>query len=367
MDLILPRLDKVEILTIYLGNQCNFDCNYCDRGYINSIGSQAVSRGVADEMYEFIKWVASQPNNVQYISLHGGEPLLFANRINQIMKWLAPLAKDAGWNIGITTNGSLVKKHEWLFEKYSGHIRATVSYDFMFQEENRDELDVMEMAEVLNKHSPEWKWQTVIPINDPRCFSFPAIQNIVNTCYATGCRTINVIPLRHHRGKDKFDVLIDRIDLEQFLGAFIDFLQILYIKKLTVFIDGNYTMIDKAYFGEHQKLILSPDGYMYPEFDFLEYQMHQFRIGNWKTKEIWEPQGDGDRILPQCHECPMKAACGLKYLYKMFDEEPKGNCKKFYKYLNFATFHLMKMKDKKTMLEWIGIKDDFKVKDENRK
>jgi organic radical activating enzyme len=217
---INPRLDKVEILTIYLGNKCNFDCNYCDRGYIKSIGNQATSRGVADEMYEFFEWMAGQHNHVQYVSLHGGEPLLFARRIDQIMEWLAPMAEEAGWKIGITTNGSLVKKHEWLFEKWSGHIRATVSYDFMFQEENRDYLDVNEMADVLNKHSPEWKWQTVIPISDPRCFSFEAIKNIVNTCYSTGCRTINVIPLRHHRGKDKFDVLIDNIDLEQFLGAF---------------------------------------------------------------------------------------------------------------------------------------------------
>ena len=356
------RLNQLEIVTIYLGNKCNFDCNYCDRGYINSIGSQALARGTADEIYEFFKELEYKESNVKYISFHGGEPLLFARRIDHIMGWLAPMAEKKGWSIGITTNGSLVKENEWLFEKWTGHIKATVSYDFMFQEENRDKLDVMEMAEVLNLHSPEWKWQTVIPINDPRAFSFDYVKDLVNTCYKTGCRVINVIPLRHHRGKDKFTVLIDDIDLEQFLGAFIDFLQILYIKKLTVFIDGNYTMIDKAYFGEHQKIILSPDGYMYPEFDFLEYQMHQFRIGNWKKKEVWEPVGDGDKILPQCHECPMKAACGLKYLYKMFDQEPKGNCKKFYKYMNFATFHLMKMKEKKSMVEWIGIKNDFEVK-----
>jgi len=144
------RLSQVEIVTIYLGNKCNFDCNYCDRGYIESIGNQAVARGTADEMWEFFKWIRFTKNNVRYVSLHGGEPLLFAKRIDEILGWLTPMADRNGWDIGITTNGSLVKENEWLYEKWTGHIKTTVSYDFMFQEENRDKLDVMEMAEVLN-------------------------------------------------------------------------------------------------------------------------------------------------------------------------------------------------------------------------
>lgn len=350
-----PKLDNVKILTIYLGNTCNFDCVYCDRGYIQSIGNQATSRSTADSMRDFFEWVAGQHNHVTRISFHGGEPLLFAKRMDTILEWLAPLSKEAGWTIGMTTNGSLIKEHEWLFKKYSGQLTATISYDFMFQDENRDSFNVIEMAEVLNEHTTEWKWQYVIPINDPRAFSFEAIQNIVSTCYKTGGKVINVIPLRHHRGKDKFTVLIDDLDLKQFLGAFIDFLQILYIKKLTIFIDGNYSYIDKGYFSGHSKLILSPDGYMYPEFDFLEYQVENMRIGNWKENDIWDNAGDDDKIHDECKDCPMRSVCGLKYLYKLFDEHPKGACKEFYTYMNFAIFHNAKLKEKKTVLDWVGI------------
>ena len=221
-------------------------------------------------------------------------------------------------------------------------LYATVSYDFMYQGLNRENFDVFEMAEVLNKYCKSWQWQFVIPIDDPKSFSFNNISEIVNTCNKTNQRMINIIPLRHKRGKDKFDVIIDRIPLKVFLGAFIEFLQILYIKKITCFIDGCYIDIDKAYFGEHHKLILSPDGYIYPEFEFLEYRITDARIGSWKDKEVWFGTGDEGKIPESCLECEKRASCGLKYLYHMFEEQPNGACKEFYTYMDYAIMHKVK-------------------------
>ena len=73
------------------------------------------------------------------------------------------------------------------------------------------------MADVLNRTCEQWQWQFVIPIDDSKSFSFDNIKEIVNTCYKTKCRVINIIPLRHKRGKDKFDVILDRVNLSQFL------------------------------------------------------------------------------------------------------------------------------------------------------
>jgi radical SAM protein with 4Fe4S-binding SPASM domain len=231
----------------------------------------------------------------------------------------------------------------------------------MYQKQNREEFDVYEMADVLNRTCEQWQWQFVIPIDDPKSFSFDNIKEIVNTCYKTKCRVINIIPLRHKRGKDKFDVIIDRVNLPQFLEAFLQFLQILYVKKLTVFIDGCYTDVDKAYFAEHNKLILSPDGFIYPEFDFLEYKTENARIGNWKLKQIWRNQGDEGRIHDSCLTCEKRPSCGLKYLYKLFDAQPKGSCKEFYTYMDYAIMHNAKLNQKKTVLEWVGIKSDFEI------
>lgn len=354
-------LNKVYLITLYLGNTCNFDCVYCDRGYIESIGGQNVNRTNVDEMKEFFEWVVSQPNDLKLVSFHGGEPLLFIKRMEQIMQWLYPMALEHDWKITLTTNGSLVKENEWFFAKYNKILRATVSYDFMYQEENREGFDVYEMAEVLNKYCDTWQWQFVMPIDNKTAFSFDNIKTIVNTCYKTNCRTINIIPLRHKRGKDKFDVIIDRINIPQFMDAFIQLIQILYIKRLNVFVDGCYTKIDKAYFGEHHKLILGPDGYMYPEFEFLEYKIDAGRIGNWKTRQIWKNLGNKSRIRDDCLSCHKESSCGLKYMYHLFDREPKGHCAEFYTAMDYIMMHLDKLHEKKSILEWVGINPDFEI------
>ena len=354
-------LKGAKLIVIYLGDKCNFDCTYCDRDYIKNLGSQSINGKTTEELKDFFSWVDTQPNEVKIITFHGGEPLLFVKRIYQIMEWLYPLAKKNSWKISMTTNGSLIKENEMFFKKYSDVLWATVSYDFMYQKINRTEFDVKEMAQVLNDNCEQWQWQFVIPIDDPKAFSFNNIQTIVNACYSTGCRVVNIIPLRHKRGKDKFEVILDKIDLEQFLEAFLQFIQILFIKKITVFIDGCYTSIDKAYFTEHHKLILSPDGFIYPEFDFLEYKIDNAKIGNWKDKQLWKHQGDSGRILDSCRSCTKQSSCGLKYLYKLFDKYPEGNCKKFYTYVDYIIMHNAKLNQKKTLLEWVGIKQDFDI------
>jgi MoaA/NifB/PqqE/SkfB family radical SAM enzyme len=277
------------------------------------------------------------------------------------MEWLYPILKRKNWQVTVTTNGSLIKENEELFKKYSDVFYVTVSYDFMHQKDNREEFDVIEMANVLNNTCKQWQWQCVLPIDRPDSFSFENIKNIVSTCYKTGCRSINIIPLRHKRGKDKFEVIIDNLDLKQFLDAFLQFLQILYIKKISVYIDGSYMKVDKAYFGEHNKLILSPDGFIYPEFDFLEYKTEYARIGNWKTKQIWKNQGDRNRIHGNCFACEKRPSCGLKYLYYMFEEYPKGNCKEFYTYIDWAIMHVTKLRSRDNLIEWVGVQEDFEI------
>lgn len=355
-------IKNIRMLTIYLGNKCNFNCTYCDRDYINTLGGQALNSSSADPLKNFFEWVQTQDNKISYVSFHGGEPLLFSKRLEECLEWLAPICIKNDWKICITTNGSLVKVNEHIFEKYSGIFTVTVSYDFIYQELNRDALNIYEMAEVLNKHCYDWRWQYVLPIEDRAAFSFKNIQNIVETCYKTKCTNVNIVPLRHIRGKDKFNIIIDHIDLEQFFAAFLEFIQILYVKKINVFIDGNYDVIDKSYFSNHNKLILSPDGYIYPEFDFLEYKAEHLRIGEWQNDiQIWKDQGDVDKIHNSCQTCESKSSCGIKYLYKLFDKQPNGACKKFYKFIDVIIMHNSKLKQHKNLFETIGIDTSFKI------
>lgn len=355
-------IQDCQTLVIYLDNKCNFNCTYCDRDYIKSLGGQSIDNTDQD-IKKFFEYIASVPNNVKHVSFHGGEPLLFAKKIDSIMQWLLPICQENDWMLNMTTNGSLVKKHEWLFEKYPGVFSVTVSYDFSFQIINREEFDVIEMAKILNKYAMYWIWQFVLPIDRKDSFSFKTLDKIVNTCYTTGCKVINLLVLRHRRGQTNFDVIIDKVDLNQFFAAFIQFIEILYVKKIKVHLDGSFDAIDKAYFSGHQKMILGPDGYIYPEFEFLEYKKEYARTGRWKGDvEFYNPP-ESIAIRSDCMNCESKSLCGLKYLHKMFDTVPSGNCKYFYKIIEFATRYLSNLNRQKTLVDHIGINEDFKVRE----
>ena len=77
-------LNKVKLIVIYLGNTCNFDCVYCDRGYIKNLGGQNLGHKQVDQLKEFFEWVAGQPNTLEIVSFHGGEPLLYIKRMEEI-------------------------------------------------------------------------------------------------------------------------------------------------------------------------------------------------------------------------------------------------------------------------------------------
>jgi hypothetical protein len=48
-------------------------------------------------------------------------------------------------------------------------------------------------------------------------------------------------------------------------------------------------------------------------------------------------------------------------LYKLFDVQPAGKCKEFYTYMDYAIMHNAKLNQKKSVLEWVGIKEDFDI------
>ena len=359
-------LDKLKHISIYLGNTCNFDCTYCDREYIEKdIGGQTLKHKWLDLLDDFFDRVMPHAKDLQFITLHGGEPFLFISRMDQILERIySKHIEGTDIYFAITTNGSLIAENKEFMNKWGSKLKLTISYDFMFQKENREQFDVKEMAQVIRDSGATMQWQYVVPINDKRAFSMDAITDIVRTCQSTGCNTVNLIPLRHRRGARKFEVLIDDIPMPEFFDNFLQFITILYAKRINVFVDGIYgplSAVDKFYYDNHNKVILSPDGYMYPEYDFLEYKRQEFKVGQWSDGTLgFEPKfyrqrSEEDLVKPGCMSCPSKDSCGLKYLYKMFDEEPKGNCVQFYKMVDASIAYAYKLQQKSSVFEWVGI------------
>jgi MoaA/NifB/PqqE/SkfB family radical SAM enzyme len=344
-----------------MGDTCNFDCVYCDREYIKKdIGSQNLKFNDVDQIDKFFEVLENTPNSVKYVSFHGGEPLLYIKKIDQILDRIHKRIENIGARVAMTTNGSLIEENEWFFAKWGYNFTITLSYDFRFQELNREKIDLPAIARISQKHNCQNMFQFVVPTDQPDAYDANTVASVINDCKLLRCNAVNVIPLRHHRGSRKFKVLIDDINLDRFSVNFMQFIQALYVHGVNVYIDGNYDKVDKAYLNNHGKLILSPDGFIYPEFDFLEYKRHEFRIGKWKDNvALYRSSDEAQYLLERCQTCEQKSNCGLKYLYKMFDAEPKGACVDFYATIDLMVKHLHKLKQKPSLLHWIGYSDKY--------
>lgn len=347
-------LEGLRHVSVYLGDHCNFDCTYCDRGYIKSLGGQALGHHFPQRIKEFLDEILPYADDLDMITLHGGEPFLFTKRMDEILTLILPILKKKKLRVGITTNGSLIMDNAWFIEKWSKHIRITLSYDFIYQECNRESFDVEKLVDYLRFKEVPIIWQYVLPIQKRNAFSLDNIVSIVRLVNRSGSNILNLIPLRHHRGEHKFTELLENIDMKQFAGAMIKFINTLYNYNVRVFVDGNSEVVEKSYMENHNKVILSPDGYMYPEYDFCEYKREEFRVGEWHKKiQFYRLQDDSNVIQSKCIECPMRQNCGLKYLHKMFGTEPGDKCVQFYNIIEGLVTYTHILYEKNNFYEWV--------------
>ena len=353
----MTDLSFCKDLSIYLGNACNFNCGYCDRDYIKtSIGSQSVNYAMASNVVGLLESLSASGDLPPMLSFHGGEPFYFVSRMHFILSSTRHLL--TGTKVFIQSNGSLLSENESFFEEFQDlDLIVSISYDFKFQEENRTTFDLKSALHMLKRYGVKVQLQYVIPLHNPSCFSFDIIREIVDLTVHSGLVSrVNLIPLRHIRGKDKFRLVIEDVDLTSFLYAMVKFVEVLYVLGVSLSIDGHGMGIHKDYFNNHKQLVVSPDGYLYPEYDFLEYQMPETRIGSWNSKGLTVHPVD-EKLLsyPECWECPQTKVCGLKYLFKAFEKTTAPHkCIPFYEALTMVTNHSQKLATKKSLVHWMA-------------
>ena len=123
-------MKNVNTVSIYLGDTCNFNCQYCDRDYIKSLGGQNMSKHYLKLLKNFFDKAFQQENRIDRIALHGGEPFLYVKRMDEILELLKEEYLDGkGLYVSITTNASLFEKEQWFLEKWRKYLRFTISYE----------------------------------------------------------------------------------------------------------------------------------------------------------------------------------------------------------------------------------------------
>ena len=109
-------MNKIKILDIFYGNICNLTCFQCDTR------SDIFRKGQYDKDIENIKQsitLAKKHFEIEVYALLGGEPLMYLEKIEEILKFIRSF--DNQTPIVIPTNGSLIEKY---FEKFAQLISS---------------------------------------------------------------------------------------------------------------------------------------------------------------------------------------------------------------------------------------------------
>ncbi len=353
--------EKIEDVSIYVGPSCNFNCRYCDRAYVKNVG---VDAAVCDPaLIDFVVNAYEQAERKPMISFHGGETLVYVKTVRKIIEAIRERIPNFESVFYIQTNGSLILKHKEFFEKHKDVLYVSISYDFVFQGDNRTEFDVEETLQFLNDQGIPVHFQYVIPTNRKGVFDIEVYSTIVKLYRKYKIQRLVLILLRHIRHEDHFETVIadESIDLKRFFLGFMQFVQLLYVAGIQMAIDGHASKIDKNYYKNHKQMVLAPNGMIVPEYQFIEYGDYDFAIGRWKpfvevSRDIMPPKAQS-KLREACRTCEVTDLCGLRYHYAMFDMDPPApeRCKEFYS-LNMMTIkHLYKLNEKPTLLHHLGV------------
>lgn len=99
-------MNSIKILDIFIGNKCNLTCFQCDtrsdifRSGQHDLDLENIKEGIRLTREKFY---------IHHYSLLGGEPLLYLDRVEEIIKYIRSF--DSETVIMVPTNGVLIDKH----------------------------------------------------------------------------------------------------------------------------------------------------------------------------------------------------------------------------------------------------------------
>ena len=338
-------------LVIYTGTQCNFNCGYCDRDYIKEAhGYQKLKLGDLPDIYKLLDTLTQ---DFKMLSFHGGEPFLFVKIMDKIMSY-----KKQYPLYYIQTNGSLILKNKEFLTKWADRLLISISYDFNYQETNRTLFDVDETLEFLKSKNIPVKLQSVVPMSGD--FFKARTMTQIMTWYEKGwVQKFGFVALKYTRSPKAYTIHLDDMSKEyiaSFFQKYLVFLQTLVINNIPFHLDGvdDFKVHDYNEYDNPSELIVSPDGYLYSEFDFLDYRQTEVRSGKWRNGlELYNDVQY--KLLDYCKTCSTRDMCGLKYARSAFDLPiTLKHCEYFLTLQRMTFMHLNKLKNK-SLLELVII------------
>jgi hypothetical protein len=317
------------------------------------------------DIYKFLDYYINELDNLKILSFHGGEAFMYIGIMNKVMEYVESKGLIDQFNsLFIQTNGSLIleDKSKEFVEKWGSKLHISISYDMINQERNRTYYDLEELLKFLKKNNVGIQVQIVIPMDNLKFFDYENVFEMIRLYKEYNISHYSLIVLRHIRGKDKFKVLVDDMEEEDIKTFFLRYMNMLYtfnMYDVSYVIDGNYdNNLDnqKNYFEQHKQLILSPDGHLYPEFDFLDYQLEDCQVGSWRGNIHIDRERTYEKFDSKCIDCHINNLCGLRYLHGIFGTTPQtDNCKLFYGNLKLTALTAQKSKNANHLFNLVQI------------
>jgi len=200
LDYINDSYKNLQVFDLKLGNACNLSCRICNRTSSSAIAEQEYTTGVISiaelhELKQTVNWADTDifwnqmldtVQNLKYLDLYGGEPLISRSHFNFLRKLIdLDVAKDI--KIDYNTNGTVFSKKFFdLWDNFK-EIKLSFSIDdiglrFEQQRCGASWLTVCENINKFNQHRSNKFITEVFPtINTQNVFWIPELIAWINT------------------------------------------------------------------------------------------------------------------------------------------------------------------------------------------
>jgi MoaA/NifB/PqqE/SkfB family radical SAM enzyme len=330
---------EVNDLSFYITTNCQMKCSYCNN---NTLEKKSISEiNLNENLKSFI-----EENNISVIntvSFHGGEPLLKITIMKTIMeifdntnvKVSEILIQTNG--VAIETNNTLLKDFITTFNaKYK--IRFSISYDFLFNYENRNETGlngdnnpIIKRLNFLSGFNNVFiQLQMVLDLKD-LILSDSLILSIKEMYFNKNIRfsSLIIIPLKfitkNNKRYNQNFLVYEKYTKNDFF-KFYKFIEAINNLNIHLIIDGNNYLPTKNYFDNYKQIVLAPNGFIYPDYEFYEFDSvdNKYSIGNWLEKNIATSKPENEELFkdPICEVCPNSDFCSIKYIKVLHNLKP---------------------------------------------
>lgn len=314
--------DKGSVMKIVIGltHNCNLACTYC---YAGSARRRNISLDTAQRAVDF-GFEISAPDETLEFGFFGGEPLLCADRMRSISRYIRSCARDYDRSIklSVTTNGTLLSPSivKLLREQ---DIRLCISLDGLqsVHDRHRRRKDggptYANIVDNLNRAMDELDYLQVNTVFTPD--SIEELAAGVSSLLDLGVAVLHVNPdICANWSKASSEMAWSQFDqiAQLYIDAFTAGNEIginIIDSKVLVLLKGGYGRLDRCAMARSQWAV-APSGNLYPCERFIGDDADSpFCMGNVHTGIDVEQRngllGHTDNRNPECEACSLRAYC----------------------------------------------------------